>query len=473
MTDHISGATIDAWEDDPIAAIRESPPPMNTPVSHALPDLDVPGFPVAVDGASPAVDTFKVGTPEFRYWALADAVARGAAFWSACVPDGTTWQAGNGPRLTAFPDEDVDLNAYYDRHGVHFFHGTVRGVTVYSGESPDVVCHELGHAVLDAVKPQLWNAASIEVAAFHESFGDMSAILSALQLPSMRAEVLEETGGSVNMASRLSRLAENLGWAIRQLIPDSGDAGCLRSAVNSFYYQAPATLPPRAPAGNLSSEPHNFSRVFTAGFFRMLGGVFALQPQQNADSLRQAALDAGKLLIEGVRRAAVVPAFYAQVAAGMLLADQQLFQGRYRRAIRSGFVGTGVLSVSSAAGISSARTDAVAADVAPGDADLPVLPLAGTAYGLPADLLVHGATEPQQVDAASGRADSGSAEPTAADKAADSFVEDLIRRGRIAAAEDVAGDAPIVDAPTTTHEIRAADGLLELVRTRFDCGFGE
>jgi hypothetical protein len=44
-----------------------------------------------------------------------------------------------------------------------------------------VVCHELGHAILDALKPQLFNVASTEAGAFHEAFGDISAILCALQ----------------------------------------------------------------------------------------------------------------------------------------------------------------------------------------------------------------------------------------------------------------------------------------------------
>ena len=37
----------------------------------------------------------------------------------------------------------------------------------------------LSHALLDAIRPQLWNAASIEVASFHEAFGDISAMLGA------------------------------------------------------------------------------------------------------------------------------------------------------------------------------------------------------------------------------------------------------------------------------------------------------
>ena len=178
------------------------------------------------------------------------------------------------------PDEGVDLNAFYDRNGMTFFHGTVRGTKIYSGESPDVVCHELGHAVLDALKPQLFDVASIEAAAFHESFGDCSAMLSNLMLPSFRHGVLDETDGRLSTASQLSRLAESLGWAIRQLVPDAVAPDCLRSAVNSFYYQPPATLPPRSPASSLASEPHSFSRVFTSGVLRVLNGVFAAQPHQ-------------------------------------------------------------------------------------------------------------------------------------------------------------------------------------------------
>jgi hypothetical protein len=466
--------TIEAWEDDPVAAPLENQPPMNRPVGHTQPNFDSPNFPVGVVGKQPPADSYHVGTEEFRYWVLADALARGAGYWSGRVPDGTTWQPDNGPRLMATPDEGVDLNAYYDRNGLHFFHDSVRGIVVFSGESPDVVCHELGHAVLDAIKPQLFDVASIEAASFHESFGDMSAILSALQLDSVRDQVLAETNGLPHTASRLSRLAENLGWAIRQLIPDSGDAGCLRSAVNSFYYQPPASLPPRAPATSLSSEPHNFSRLFTAAFFRMLGGMFFRQDQQDSAGLLKASEDAGKLLIEGVRRAAVVPGFYAQVAAQMIVADTALFQGRYRRAISGAFVGTGVLAVSSAAALDEdTRTRAMAepADF-DGDGELPRLPLTGRSYGLSGDLLVNAATQPRRIGAASGLLDSGEDTAPPADKAADSFVVDLIRRGRIDASDEVVGDAPIVAGSYTTHEIRPTDGALELRRIRFDCGFG-
>jgi hypothetical protein len=89
------------------------------------------------------------------------------------------------------------------------------------------------------------------VAAFHESFGDMSAILSQLQLPGFRKAVLTETGGVLYRSSWLSRLAEQLGWAIRFAFPDAVDSDCLRNAVNSFFYRDPIQLPPSGPANTL------------------------------------------------------------------------------------------------------------------------------------------------------------------------------------------------------------------------------
>jgi hypothetical protein len=467
--------TIAAWEDDPVGTVLEPEPPANKPVEKGEPDFDAPTLKVGVQAdhrPDPAV--YDVGDPKFRYWALADALVRGATYWSARVPDGTSWQPDNGPTLVAVLDEGEDLNAYYDRNGLHFFHGTVRSTTVYSGESPDVVCHELGHAVLDAVKPHLFDVASIEVAAFHEAFGDCSAILSNLQLQSFRDAVLIETGGLVSVASRLSRLAETLGWAIRQLSPDAVSSDCLRSAANSFYYQAPALLPPRAPATSLSSEPHSFSRVFTGGFFRALGGMFFLQDEQTEAALATASEDAGQLLLEGVRRSPVVPAFMSQVAAHMVQADSDMFGGRYRRAILNGFVGSGVLSVRSAAQLAPERQLGAVSELSAAreDGEPAQMLLTGSTFGLPSDLVVRAASQPRRFGVAGGLPDRGDAPVAAPDEAAGSFVEDLLRRGRIAAEGIDVGDAPIAEPRYATHSIVTADGVLELRRRRFDCGFG-
>jgi hypothetical protein len=55
--------------------------------------------------------------------------------------------------------------------------------------------------------------------------------------------VLAETGADLYASSELSRLAEQLGWAIRQFRPDLVDKDCLRNAVNAFFYRPPEGLP--------------------------------------------------------------------------------------------------------------------------------------------------------------------------------------------------------------------------------------
>jgi hypothetical protein len=224
---------VNAWEQDPGDGAQ---PSGGQVIQRPVPVLREQPFSIRIvnPASAPEAKPHSPGTADFRYWTAAEALRRGADFWGALLP-GTSWEVGS--ILPVDLDFGIDLNAFYDREGLKFFHGSAAGRTVFSGESPDVVCHELGHAILDSLKPQLFDAASIEVAAFHESFGDMSAILSALQLPSLREGVLAETGGVLHRASRLSRLAEQLGWAIRQSVPSAVEADCLRNAVNTFFYR--------------------------------------------------------------------------------------------------------------------------------------------------------------------------------------------------------------------------------------------
>ena len=158
-------------------------------------------------------------------------------------------------------------------------------------------------------------------------------MLSKLQLPSLRDFVLQQTRGRLSSNSRLSQLARQLGWAIRvQFDPTAVDRDCLRNASNNFFYRNPAGLPPTAPATQLSSEPHSFSRVFSGAFLDVLAAMFKIGPAgsvaTDSEKLQDVSVDAGKLLIEGVRVASVTPGFYSQVAAGMIQADHEAARNR-------------------------------------------------------------------------------------------------------------------------------------------------
>jgi hypothetical protein len=444
------------WEDDPLS---EGAAPIERPV----PQLPKARMKLAFDGVRPAPGPFDPGTPEFRWWVAADALARAVAFWQPLLPKRTTWQ--RGAELTVHVDAGEKLNAFYDRESLTFFHATVKGQTVYSGESPDVVTHECGHAVLDAIRPELWNAMSHEVAAFHESFGDMSALLTALQLPTVRATVLAETGGVLNRTSRLSRVAEQLGWAIRQRTPCAADPDCLRNAVNCFAYQPPEQLPILGPAAILTSEPHSYSRVFTAAFFLALAGmVLTINRQPDADVLLQASEDAGRLLVAAVVAAPIAPNYLSQVAAAFVAADQHLFAGKYAAAIENGFVGKGLITPSGVAVAAAAPAVASLMATAPGRRGvLSVMTLPGQDFGLDRPIVCEAPVEAQQFAVAAIANDGGPARAASAETTARGFLRELIVRDRVARP-----GRPDPLGRTRTHEMIEDGGVLRVVRRLVD-----
>ena len=470
---------IATWEDDPGDPSQPSPATITAPV----PNLSAQPLPSRIAGTAPPASLYPTGSAPFRYYAAAAALRRTADFWGSVVDGPISWQIGKV--LPVVLDDGVDLNAFYTRGGfgdgpgLHFFHEAVSGRTYFSGESPDVVCHEMGHAVLDALRPQLFDAQTIEAAAFHESFGDMSAILSALQVETFRQEVLSETGGVLNRSSRLSRLAEQLGAAIRVQHPDAVDSDCLRNAANSFFYRDPQTLPPSAPANQLSSEPHSFSRVFTAAFLDVLAAMFkSASPNGTADDLAATASDAARLLVRSIAAAPVVPDYFSQVAAHMVDAGEQApFNGKYREVLKAAFVRRGVISLHGATAVTvpkprTRRPVAAFAQVEP-SAELPMATIAASQFGLAEmTLKVFTPEEPKQFAVTSSSLQLGPVEPRSPQNAAEAFTEDLFQRGRVDLADHGHPQAGFMHPFTKkTHVIVRESGSLVLRRRTFDCGF--
>jgi hypothetical protein len=321
-----SSATVSVWQDDPASGLDV--------ISRPVPDLFKGPLKYKIKGAAAAPSVYAKGTPQFRYWTAAEALRRGGDFWAPLLGV-AKWEPG--PVLGVSLDKGVDLNAYYDRTELAFFHQTLGKVTYYSGESPDVVCHEMGHACLDAHRPQLFDAPFIEAGAFHESFGDMSAILSALQLPSVRAAALAGVKGY--QSSQLSRCAEQLGAAIRLVAKTAVDSDCLRNAYNTFKYVDPRTLPDRAPATKLCAEVHSFSRIFTGAFYEILSGMLNIRSKSPTQAdLATIATDFAQLLMDATTAAPVQPDYFAQVASHIIDADTARFAGKYRSALTATFV---------------------------------------------------------------------------------------------------------------------------------------
>ena len=270
-----------------------------------------------VEGRAPPARVYPPDTPEFLHWQIVSALARGRSLWARLLPEAGTWV--RGAILPVVPIEDEGLNAYYDRKALHFFRdvNAATGEVVQSGDSPDVVTHEQGHAVLDAIRPDLWDAPHFEVAAFHEGFGDLAAILVALEETDLARAAIRETKGSLDHSNLVSRLAEELAAAvIARYGPDAALPDSLRDAVNPFRYRSPRSLPDEAAADALSREPHSFCRVLTGACWDVLVRLSVpTDGRERAAALQEAARKVGALVAAAASGAASGAAFFRRFAA--------------------------------------------------------------------------------------------------------------------------------------------------------------
>ncbi|MFC5497649.1 hypothetical protein ACFPOE_08900 [Caenimonas terrae] len=468
-----AAAVISAWQDDPLSGL----PPIPRPV----PNLAKGALKFKIKGTAIPPQVYPGGTPGFRYWTAAEALRRGGDFWAPLLGL-SRWQPG--AVLGVSLDKGTDLNAYYDRSELAFFHEAVGKTTYYSGESPDVVCHEMGHACLDAHRPQLWDAPFIEAGAFHESFGDMSAILSALQLPSVRAVALKPLKDY--KPSPLSRCAEQLGEGIRKVDKPAVDKDCLRNAYNAFKYVDPQTLPDSAPATALSAEVHSFSRVFTGAFYEILSGMLNIRSKAPTDAvLASVATDMAYLLSDATAAAPVQPDYFAQVAAHMVDADTSRFAGKYRAALVATFVKRRILPKTAvqslaAAPVAKAAPAAVVARAAMArrpTTQFQKVTFNAQAFGLEDKTVIVMAPverKPFQTAAASLIHQYGG--PDKVEQATHRFVKQLFAHDRVDS-DSGTRKASITDSTPReqlrkTHVLTKAPGGLKLTRRLFHCGCG-
>lgn len=252
-------------------------------------------------------------------------------------------------QLFVQPRAGKQMNAFYDRQALRFFYATdpITQKIVYAVNSTDVVCHETGHAILDALRPDLYNMQAMEVWAFHESFGDIHAIMNMLQHDLVLETVLKETGGNLRQSCSVSKLAEEMGSAIFHMTGGRMGHidGILRNAFNTYVYVQPETLPPNCLDNQLCSEPHNFSRVFTGAWYEILCGIY--EDQKTKMPNQKAALIAARDILckYTYRSIRITPAtirFYDAFAKSMLFRDKEN-NYMYNKLMNQVFITRGIL----------------------------------------------------------------------------------------------------------------------------------
>jgi hypothetical protein len=232
--------------------------------------------------------------------------------------------------LNLYPRAGKDINAFYDRSSLKFFYfpDNVARKTIYACDSRSVVSHEFGHAFLDILRPDLWSAQAAEIWSFHEAFGDITALITALQYDQLVTLALQETGGDLKKSNCLTQLAAEMGIGLYRLTKGSDGQlpNCLRDMSQKFLYVQPETLPKEGRDDQLINECHSFGRVFSGMFYHLFVAVTEQNKKSGMDNktaIRSACDTLTRYLLSAVALAPATPRFYRSVCQEMLVADKK------------------------------------------------------------------------------------------------------------------------------------------------------
>lgn len=165
--------------------------------------------------------------------------------------------AFEAPQLFIIPRAGQWANAFYERasHSLQFFYfpnPKDPQDTVYTCLSRDIVSHEAGHAILDAILPALYDAMTPESLALHEGIADLTALLMAFRSGPLRRAVLEKTKGSIEQSNAFGSIAEEYGMARSAL-------GYLRNLDNDKKMDEVD-----------QGEPHALSEVLSGALYKVM-----------------------------------------------------------------------------------------------------------------------------------------------------------------------------------------------------------
>lgn len=201
-------------------------------------------------------------------------------------------------RLRIYPHALRDANAYYDSEKKALLFGyfaaahqsqgaNYPGGLVFTCLSPDIVAHEMTHAILDSLHPRYMEDTNPDVAAFHEGFADIVALLQRFTFRTLVEHQLYSTGGKLDRYNVLGELATQFGEALEE------NRGALRSMIGEW--NDAGEWHPRKPSPSdyqSNFESHDRGAVLVATIFDAFSRIYDFRTR---DLLRIATDGTGKL----------------------------------------------------------------------------------------------------------------------------------------------------------------------------------
>ena len=201
-------------------------------------------------------------------------------------------------QLRIYPHAMRDANAYYDpsKKAILFGYfaaapqhqgGNYPGGLIFTCLSPDIVAHETTHAILDSIQHRYIEDTNLDVAAFHEGFADIIALLQRFTFRDLVEHQLYGSGGRLDRDTALGDLATQFGEALQ------GNRGALRSMIGKPDDKGnwKALTPDPADYTN-TFEPHLRGAILVATVFDAFQRVYT---HRTADLFRIASNGTGQL----------------------------------------------------------------------------------------------------------------------------------------------------------------------------------
>lgn len=183
---------------------------------------------------------------------------------------------GDG-RLEIRPHFGLENNAYYDPDESALSFGyvkaeaasagrTQKGAYVFTCLSHDVIAHEVAHALLDGLRPYLMLPSNPDVAAFHEGFADLVALLMRFRYKEVVRRGLEDSEEARLDSRLLTQLAREWGRA------DANGRSPLRQVL--YRRGQPDDPIPDGDRYDPRREHHELGAILVAAIFEAMSRVF-------------------------------------------------------------------------------------------------------------------------------------------------------------------------------------------------------
>jgi hypothetical protein len=269
-----------------------------------------------------------------------------------------------GGYLRMFPHAFRGENAYYDPELRAVLFGyfeasrtskgaNLPGQPVFTCLSHDIISHEVTHALIHRLRPQLLDGTNADVGAFHEAIADLTAVFLHFTLPGVVDQTLATSRSKLSNAYPLLQLAQQFGYA-------TGRGSSLRGAGEPPDPERLATeLEPHARGSFLVSAVLD---AFTTSYQRRIADLLriatggtgilprgALHPDLVARISREAIRSSDQVLTVCLRAIDYLPPVdvtFSDYLRAIVTADRELFPtdaGGLRTAFVDGFRRRGIL----------------------------------------------------------------------------------------------------------------------------------